>query len=202
MVQFLGPTWPARKRVLWAAGCCRLVANHFPDEPAREMVRVAQRQANGRYTGRQLAILRPSLASDLGRYPEPLRPVLDHLVWAGNQDRMLPFIGAYRQYAESLGRCPVETLDSMARILREVVPYPGPEHQPVIPPVALTANGGAAPQVADTIRCEGTYQELPCLADALDEGGCEDWGLLSHLRDSTIRHLPGCWAVDAVLGLN
>jgi hypothetical protein len=42
------------------------------------------------------------------------------------------------------------------------------------------------------------FDQLPILADALEEAGCSDETLLGHLR-ATEGHIRGCWAVDAVL---
>lgn len=39
---------------------------------------------------------------------------------------------------------------------------------------------------------------LAILADALADAGCEDAGLLGHLREGV--HVRGCWAVDLALG--
>jgi hypothetical protein len=40
---------------------------------------------------------------------------------------------------------------------------------------------------------------LAVLADALEEGGCSNAEILSHLRGPG-PHVRGCWAVDAILG--
>jgi hypothetical protein len=40
---------------------------------------------------------------------------------------------------------------------------------------------------------------LAVLADALEEAGCADAGLLGHLR-SRGPHVRGCWALDLILG--
>ncbi|HKB40626.1 MAG TPA: hypothetical protein VKD72_29640, partial [Gemmataceae bacterium] len=40
---------------------------------------------------------------------------------------------------------------------------------------------------------------LAVLADALEDAGCSDADLLSHLRGSG-PHVRGCWAVDLILG--
>src|SRR5207248_6194618 len=40
---------------------------------------------------------------------------------------------------------------------------------------------------------------IAVLADALEESGCADAGLLGHLR-SEGQHVRGCWAVDLLLG--
>lgn len=47
---------------------------------------------------------------------------------------------------------------------------------------------------------ERSFDELPVLADALEERGCDDVAALSHLRGDG-SHYRGCWALDAVLGL-
>jgi hypothetical protein len=39
---------------------------------------------------------------------------------------------------------------------------------------------------------------LAALADAVEDAGCENPALLSHLRDGET-HVRGCWAVDQVL---
>jgi hypothetical protein len=43
------------------------------------------------------------------------------------------------------------------------------------------------------------FERLPPLADLLEESGCTDAGVLSHLRGSG-PHVLGCWALDFVLG--
>ena len=40
---------------------------------------------------------------------------------------------------------------------------------------------------------------LAVLADALEEAGCTDESILTHLR-SAGPHVRGCWALDLVLG--
>ena len=45
----------------------------------------------------------------------------------------------------------------------------------------------------------GDYGDLPVLADALEEAGCTGADLLAHCRSGG-GHLPGCWAVDLILG--
>jgi hypothetical protein len=40
---------------------------------------------------------------------------------------------------------------------------------------------------------------LSIMADALLDAGCDDEGLLAHLRDAG-PHVRGCWAVDLILG--
>jgi hypothetical protein len=59
----------------------------------------------------------------------------------------------------------------------------------------LRQNDGAAGHLAHTIAAEGRYNELPILADALEDTGCGEPVLLNHLRRPD-GHLRGCWALD------
>jgi hypothetical protein len=43
------------------------------------------------------------------------------------------------------------------------------------------------------------FEDMPLLADALEEAGCGSEALLQHCRDGGV-HVRGCWAIDAVLG--
>jgi hypothetical protein len=71
--------------------------------------------------------------------------------------------------------------------------------RPAPAPRWLTWNGSTVVKLA-----QGTYDDrapdrLPVLADALEEAGCADAGLLGDLRGPG-PHVRGCWAVDLLLG--
>ena len=44
------------------------------------------------------------------------------------------------------------------------------------------------------------FAAMPILADALQDAGCDDEGVLGHCRDANATHCRGCWVVDLVLG--
>lgn len=58
--------------------------------------------------------------------------------------------------------------------------------------------GDVAP-LAESLAVDGTFGELPVLADALEDAGCTDAEVLMHLRTPG-RHALGCWALDLVRG--
>ncbi len=98
-----------------------------------------------------------------------------------------------------------EILDPLPALLREVVGNPF-RPLPRLGPAVLGWNGGCIRQMASATFAEPTVPEgtlaparLAVLADALEEAGCTDTDLLTHLR-SAGRHVRGCWALDAVLG--
>ena len=90
--------------------------------------------------------------------------------------------------------------------------YPGEEHykqleflrcifgnpfRPVaFDPVWRTSTAVAIAQAAYDSRAFGN---LPVLADALQDAGCENADVLDHLRGPG-PHVRGCWVVDLVLG--
>jgi hypothetical protein len=53
--------------------------------------------------------------------------------------------------------------------------------------------------VARTAYDERRWEDLPLLADALEEAGCTDAAILSHCRGPG-PHVRGCWVVDLILG--
>lgn len=53
--------------------------------------------------------------------------------------------------------------------------------------------------IAEAIYEERSFEEIPVLADALEEAGCTDEEILEHCRDGK-EHVLGCWVVDSILG--
>jgi hypothetical protein len=53
-------------------------------------------------------------------------------------------------------------------------------------------------QLAKAIHAERTWEDLPVLADALEDAGCADPFLLNHLREGR-RHARGCWVTHLLL---
>ena len=52
--------------------------------------------------------------------------------------------------------------------------------------------------LARGIAADRALDRLPILADALQDAGCEDATILSHLRESHTP-APACWVMDAML---
>jgi hypothetical protein len=56
-------------------------------------------------------------------------------------------------------------------------------------------NDRAILRIADGIRAKKTFGELPVLADALEEAGCDNPHLMHHCRAST-PHGNACWVIE------
>ena len=82
-------------------------------------------------------------------------------------------------------------------LIREV--FACPTDPPGLEPAWLAWQAGTVPKLATLIYGAKRFDELPVLADALEEAGCTDADIISHLRDPG-PHVRGCWALDLVLG--
>lgn len=72
-------------------------------------------------------------------------------------------------------------------------------HTERIDPIWLRADRGLAERLAREAYEARRYDDLPILADALEDAGCSSTALLSHLRSGG-PHVLGCWAIDRLLG--
>jgi hypothetical protein len=52
--------------------------------------------------------------------------------------------------------------------------------------------------LAQTSYDERAFDRLPILADALEDAGCDNAGILDHLRGPG-PHVRGCWVLDLAL---
>jgi hypothetical protein len=59
----------------------------------------------------------------------------------------------------------------------------------------LLWDGGALARIARSIHDASRFEDLPILADALEEAGCTDPVFLDHCRGPG-PHVRGCWVVD------
>jgi hypothetical protein len=87
---------------------------------------------------------------------------------------------------------------AQADLLRCVVGNPF-RPAPIAAPSWLTWAGGTVVMLARSIYDGRAFDQLPILADALEEAGCTDRDILAHLRGPG-PHCRGCWSVDLMLG--
>jgi hypothetical protein len=81
--------------------------------------------------------------------------------------------------------------------LRDI--FGNPFRRVALDPAWLHWNGGTVRQMAETIYDDRAFDQLPILADALEEAGCTDRAVLDHCRGAG-DHVRGCWMLDLLLG--
>lgn len=85
-----------------------------------------------------------------------------------------------------------------AALLRDLF-GPLPFRLVTIAPSWLAWNDATIPKIARSIYDDRRFDDLPILADALEEAGCSDADILGHCRGPG-PHVRGCWVVDLLLG--
>jgi hypothetical protein len=76
---------------------------------------------------------------------------------------------------------------------------PLPFREVRIDPVWLVWNHRTVEKLAALIYEGRAFEQMPILADALEETGCQDQEILAHCRGPG-PHARGCWIVDLILG--
>jgi hypothetical protein len=133
------------------------------------------------------------------RQERPLDPPVEDALWLAEvvaSDAAF-YVAPVEAARRARGRVPLAEAPGQCSLLRDVAGNP---FRPVrVERAWLAWNGGLPAAMAAAIYDECRFADLPVLADALEEAGCDDAELLSHLR-SPGPHARGCWALDLLLG--
>jgi hypothetical protein len=211
MVDYLGlrPTGRSRKLRLFAVACCRRVWHLLPDEPSRQAVLAAERYADKLTRTAALKAAYAAAGGDALRSGyNPAGPVVRvnaptgafwtaanaHTLAGQHDDSGKPLGGYERARADREERTQTD-------ILRDIFDNP-------FRPTAFDS-GRRTAAILSIARAAYEDRELPSgeldsdhlavLSDALEDGGCTDDAILTHLRGPG-PHVRGCWALDLVLG--
>lgn len=212
MIADLGARADVRRLRLLACACCRAIWPQLPDPRSRAGIEVAERYADGKANERELAAARTKALAAAGNGERKagyapywtlnhnLRDSLAHALMAAVDAAMLSAVGTARAGKESAVWMTTTTAASAAAmahqadLVREVFGNP-------FRPGTMRAGWRTSVVVglARQAYAEREFTILPVLADALEDAGCEDADLLTHLRGPDT-HVRGCWALDRVLG--
>lgn len=86
--------------------------------------------------------------------------------------------------------------DLLASLFADIV---SPESLPAVDPAWLSWNDRTVPKLAQIIYDGRHFEDLPVLADALMDPGCQAEAVLGHCRSQGL-HARGCWVIDLLLG--
>lgn len=209
MLTWLRGRASARKLRLFACGGCRLSWGSLP-EGSRTAVETSERFADGEATWNELKTACYGIgmevfegigmrnwcaqsARDASSKVEPERAWVRGLPSSRLPDREDQF-SVYGSVVYSLSGYRETYRATHAALLRDLFGNP-------FRPTALdtTCKSPAVLSLAQSIYDHHAFDQLPALANALEEAGCRSGELLGHCR-SPGRHIRGCWAVDLVLG--
>jgi hypothetical protein len=223
MLEFLAGTAGARRLRLFAAACVRMHWGLLVEQASRDAVRLAEEVADGIVPPEALADAYRHAWDVLPRLPDRMAVVsaaraagrtvqqepFDAAIWTKNEivelhaELAMEGVGSEdeedRLYWEgrTAGAC------RLARLLRDLFdPF---RTVPSLSDAILAWNGGTIRRLAQSIYEErempgGTLDaaRLAILADALEDAGTTDAGLLAHLRGPG-PHVRGCFALGLLL---
>jgi hypothetical protein len=212
MLEALRGKASGRGQRLFICACCRHLWSAMTHEE-RKAVEVAERFAEGRADERQMAEARQGITR---RSHGPF--YADYETWDAVSAALragpeLPaeraahalVVAAYWTGPAGYARASIEARYTareaervrQAAAVRCIFANPfGPP--PNIPGAVLAFDAGAARRLAEVIYDGRRFEDLPVLADCLEEAGLTDAALLGHLRGAG-PHVLGCHALDAIL---
>jgi hypothetical protein len=191
-----------RRLRLFGCACCRKCWHLIPHPDSRSAVEAAERFADGvlnrvgRKQAQDLALAakdyrqsyssnQAAQAASLTLYPHTWQSAT--LTLGCLLDAIDPPLGGQDRHAERDA-----LLTSASEFVRDIFTFPLGQK------TVKQITSGTANKLAEGIYSSSSFDRLPILADALEEGGLSDVDILSHLR-SDAQHARGCWALDNVL---
>lgn len=203
----------ARKVLLFGCRAVRRIGNKLAYQESEDAIRVAERFADGRATADEMNEARRAARRAVNSVTredggDPARDAA-HAAWClvrlpndQSLNRMF-LLNTMQELIGSLLR--VYWLEperkhrerqALAVLIREVVGNPFDVAE--IDAEWLAWNNRTVVRMAETIYLERRWDDLPILADALEDAGCSDRRILDHCRQPGT-HCRGCWLVDELL---
>ena len=207
----LGRKLSPRKLRLFGIACCRRIVDLMMDDDCRRAVHLAERLVAGEASPEETGSLRDRMKKKylvvrgedrarvslwcVGAAKNLLQDDEGYLrtepIYAGDADLLRVWNSAFSATSGDGAEHRAQ-----ADLLREVVG--NPFHPARFEPGRQSA---AVVVLARTMYDTQDFDQMPALADALADAGCDDQRILKHCRRKG-GHVRGCWIVDAALGLS
>jgi hypothetical protein len=202
-----------RKMRLLAVACCRRIWTLLTEEASRRGVEVSERYADGGaglddlWEAYLAALYR--VDADPGWHDPGRRRAEAAAAYAAYYAAVPNSASSYHHVVEYARQAAAHDPDgrpaghagpaepaAQAELLRDV--FGTPFRTPVTAPAWRQWNDGCVVRLAEAVYEGHRFGDLPVLADALEEAGCDNPDILSHCR-SAGPHVRGCWVVDRLL---
>jgi hypothetical protein len=189
-----------RKLRLFACACCRRIWEALTDDRSRAAVEAAEAFADDLLSRADLGLVREAAEEATRSTPRG----------EANAANAACFVASEASATLLLARVPASFVAARLRpgttredewagqaaVLRDL--FGNPFRTVGISPAWLAWRDGSVTKVARTIYGERAFEQLPVLADALEDAGCDNGEILAHLRGGG--HVRGCWVLDLILG--
>jgi hypothetical protein len=223
MLEFLRGKVSDRKLRLFAVACCRRIWHLMTDERLRAAVESAERFADGLETESELALAHKAAVIAFESCPDPATFENDGTSKAAMAACEISLrkmdsgtaatVGLNAVYAAEKAACAAvfTPFTSLLIVYEAEEAAISKEHaaqsrlvQDIFNPYrkSWTASNCLAVitvTLAQSIYDSRSFEQLPILADSLEEAGCAEMSVLDHCRGPG-PHVRGCWVVDLLLG--
>jgi hypothetical protein len=213
MLEFLRTRLNDRKARLFGCGFLRLIWQQLDDkEGSRQAVAVAEEFADGGATRKELRRARKVAEATAEAWSDP---ALEEPVWQAvdtTADNAWAFFErVHYETTEEFSEPDIVSPRTWKHIkereatrhalyvhvLRDL--FGNPFRPALLDPALLQWQDRTIVKFAQAIYDDRAFDRLPILADALEEAGCHDAGILGHLRGPG-PHCRGCFVLDGILG--
>lgn len=183
-----------RKTRLFACVCCRDFLLYL-DQRSQEAVEASERYADGAisYTAFRHA-WQTALGIGIGK-SQPNR-MWAHLAIMASNPTIWPSVLQMTHMLAAVGDWNSPGYNAVLSYQEQTFSNP---FRPVrIKRPWLKWNETIIPKLAQAIYDERAFDQMPILADALEEAGCDNLDILHHCRQPR-EHVRGCWVIDLIL---
>jgi hypothetical protein len=192
MLEFLEAEASDRKLRLFGCACCRQVWESLTEDCFRDAVEVAERFADGKASRKELALAKKTSGAALeGAGVTGPRYCALGSAWSSTRNPPTAAIYPLWVFTDEADR------KWEIQFLRDI--FGNPFRPVTADPSWLAWNESTVRKIAQAIYEERAFEQLPVLADALEDAGCDDADLLAHCRGDG-PHVRGCWVIDLLLG--
>jgi hypothetical protein len=187
MLQALRRKASDRKLRLFACASCRRSFRLMTDERSRQAVEVAERFADELAGPLELAAAWFDADAAVRNAKGPrgaawyAHAATRHTAWGG--------AGTAKARRAAWEAAQSSQQQAQAAILRDI--FGNPFRPVCLDPAWLAWNDGTMRRLAAAIYGQGRFRDLPVLADALEDAGCDNEEVLTHCRGSG-PHAKGC----------
>jgi hypothetical protein len=204
-----------RKMRLFLCACCHRLWHILTREEVRQAIAIAEQYADGLVdqnhvrTARQTIYKARAMAPLNSRWEKALSlaaaATRDNVCWEGVGNVLSSLLEEAKVQADVVGESLVPRCEQgkaiverenrwLCSVIRDLwTPFGWPQ----IRADWLRWNDGSIPKMAQTIYDERAFDQLPILADALEDAGCTDPAILNHCRQPGT-HVLGCWLLDVL----
>jgi len=188
----------SRKCRLFAVACCRAITPPLPDPRSCRAIEVAERHADGLATNEELTRASKQAGDAHAIAVQQWGKEGACLEWGAEFVAWPHPCNAAENVSWAVVNCrkghEAPDYPAQADFIRDI--FGNPFRPVTFEPEWRTS---AVIALAEGIYQEGAFDRLPILADALQDAGCQNEDILSHLRGQG-PHVKGCWLVDLLIG--